>query len=373
MRIAIVGASVAGATAARKLAEQGHEVVAFERHTDREKFCGGGLTGKLLREFPEIRALVGPYVDVKSVRVISAYGTVAHLGYDGDFRIFSRINLDSKLRQMAIDAGAEVRDFAVSNIEEHDGRWLVEGEEFDFLIGAGGYNCPVRKLKGRDVPRSQTAPMVGYLVPGDFGNEVTICILSAFDGYIWVFPRHDHASIGLMAPGAEMHATSAFQVLDHFIARYCPEADMSRARRRGAPAPMPMDRNRFADPVAGANWALVGDAAGLCDPITGEGIYYAMTSAKMLAEAIEAQRPESYDAALRDRIWPELFEAARVKHKFFRNWFWEAGVFIMKRSPTCARIAADYVAGNIGYFRLKPLTMEKMSRMIAESLLHPLG
>jgi geranylgeranyl diphosphate/geranylgeranyl-bacteriochlorophyllide a reductase len=368
MRIGIIGASLAGGYAGYLLARAGHEVLVFERNLDREKPCGGGVTEKAIASFPEIAALPGPYRTIRSMAVISAIGTEAHLPIERPFRIFSRNVLDKSVRNLATEAGALVRNEVVRQIENDGDGWRVnEDERFDFLIGAGGYTDPLARNLGRVLSREDTAMMVGYFIPGDFGDKVIIRMLGEFPGYIWMFPRIDHGSVGLMVPAKAMNRRGAYAVLDRFLQRYYPNASMEQAKRYAAPAPMVINHTGRPAPC-GKNWALIGDAAGLCDPLTGEGIHYAFLSARLLAQSLEEGSVASYATKLDEQVWPDFKKATDFKRKFFRWWVWEGGVFFMKRSPSCANVAADFVAGSQDYLSLRPVTFKLLPKMGLEAL-----
>lgn len=372
MKIGIIGASLSGAYAAHLLARQGHEVIAFERSPEREKPCGGGVTEKAVLSVPELSELSCPYVDVEKITAISPSGLRADPPIGRPFRIYSRSALDGAVRNLAVNSGAKIIFKPVRNIRTDGDQWVVDdSQRFDFLIGAGGYGDLLARRVGRKYDLNNTALMVGYFVPGNFERRVVIRILRCTPGYIWVFPRTDHASIGLMVSGPAMSRTFAYRTLDAFMNRYYPDVSMKDATAWGAPAPMVMDRSKLA-PLCGPNWALVGDAAGLCDPITGEGIYYALNSAKRLAGAIETGCPESYSKALDETVWPELDKAARMKDKFFKPWFWNAGITLVRRSPTCQGFAAGFVAGTQSYLTFKRETIQNLGKMLIEYLTSPI-
>lgn len=370
LKIGIIGGSVAGAYAAHLLAKQGHKVSVYERRPDREIPCGGGLTEKALVACPEIAALDIPFRTIRSMTVITSGGTEAHTPVERPFRIFSRRVLDSALRKMAVESGAKIKKEHVASIEPQEKSWVINDQDnFDFLIGAGGFADPLLRHLGRGFDRGNTAAMVGYFVPGDFGDRVIVRLLGYVTGYIWVFPRNDHASIGLMVGARDMNRAQAYEVLDRFIARYFPNADMNGAKRYGRAAPMVMNPDLFTRKPCGKNWALIGDAAGLCDPLTGEGIHWALISAELLARSIEEDDIQSYEEKLDEQVHPELNKAARLKKKFFRRWFWEAAIFLMRRSPSCAAVAADFIAGSQDYGTLRPVTIQLLPKMFAETFL----
>jgi flavin-dependent dehydrogenase len=105
-------------------------------------------------------------------------------------------------------------------------------------------------------------------------------------------------------------------------------------------------------------WALVGDAAGFVDPLTGEGIYYAIKSADLLAQAIMS-RVEDFDEMWRESFGAEMRRASQLQHRFYRGKF--AGAPLTERMVQFARrhrgireVLRDLIAGEQGYVDLKP-------------------
>ncbi len=110
--------------------------------------------------------------------------------------------------------------------------------------------------------------------------------------------------------------------------------------------------------VAGANWAMVGDAAAWVDPITGEGLYYALRSGDLLAEAIVAGRTEEYPARVRKAFSADLEFATRVARRFYRGRFLGGAVAtrmiqFIGRSSTFRALMADLFSGAQDYGSLK--------------------
>jgi flavin-dependent dehydrogenase len=106
--------------------------------------------------------------------------------------------------------------------------------------------------------------------------------------------------------------------------------------------------------VAGPRWLLLGDAAGLVDPITREGIYFALASGAWAADALGGGAPErTYAARVRDEAIPELARAARLKAGFFRPAFTGLMMRALQQSPAVGAVLADLVAGRQSYATLK--------------------
>ena len=130
--------------------------------------------------------------------------------------------------------------------------------------------------------------------------------------------------------------------------------------------------------VAGDGWAMIGDAAGFTDPITGEGLYYALRSGELLAEAILAGNPALYLSKLKRDFLPELVMAARVANRFFTGqWMGEA---VTERMVQCTEHSArfqqlmcDMFAGTQGYLNLRQRLYRTLPAMVAESAVSALG
>jgi flavin-dependent dehydrogenase len=108
--------------------------------------------------------------------------------------------------------------------------------------------------------------------------------------------------------------------------------------------------------ISGDGWALIGDAAGLVDPITGEGIYYAFKSAEILAETLD--RRDLYQSKIQMEIGRELQRSARMYKRFYRGRFLGADfkkrtVQLAQRSKTLKTVLGNLIAGNQGYLSLK--------------------
>jgi flavin-dependent dehydrogenase len=121
---------------------------------------------------------------------------------------------------------------------------------------------------------------------------------------------------------------------------------------------------------AGDRWLLVGDAAGLVDPITREGIYYALASAELAAASLMADHSSRrYTAGLRDGIHKELRKAARMKDRFFKSAFTGLLIKALQRSPAIRHVMAGLVSGTQSYAGLRRrLLMTGEFRLAAEYL-----
>ena len=113
------------------------------------------------------------------------------------------------------------------------------------------------------------------------------------------------------------------------------------------------DRN-----VLGKNWALIGDAAAWVDPLTGEGLFYAIRSGELLGKSLAAGCPEKYPAWVKATFCAELEFAARIVRRFYRGSFLGSAVTtrmvqFMRRSPVFRQLMGDLFSGTQDYSSLK--------------------
>jgi flavin-dependent dehydrogenase len=120
--------------------------------------------------------------------------------------------------------------------------------------------------------------------------------------------------------------------------------------------------------ACGEQWALLGDAAGFADPVTGEGIYYALRSAELFADAYRAGSPLAYEKLWRQDFGRELQRASQMRRKFYGN-FWgapftERMIEFARGHRGIRKVLGQLVAGDQGYTDLK--------KKLARSALKPL-
>ena len=122
--------------------------------------------------------------------------------------------------------------------------------------------------------------------------------------------------------------------------------------------------------LAGQGWALVGDAAGLVDPVTGEGIYYAMRSGDLLAEALLEDLPQTYPERVRNDFGRSLAQGARLARLFYQGEFLGGGITTRMiqfgaRSHGLLEIVQDLIEGSQPY----PALMARLQTGMARTLL----
>jgi flavin-dependent dehydrogenase len=190
-------------------------------------------------------------------------------------------------------------------------------------------------------------------VDGIETGEMVIGFIDRPRGYLWSFPRPGHLAVGTCAQADESTATEMQAVTDRWLDGYAPAA--GRRRRRYAwPIPSLASADLDAELPAGDGWMLLGDAAGLVDPITREGIFFALRSGMLAAEAMRTATPaRTYTEAVRDDLHDELRRAARLKAGFFRPRFTRLLIDALNHSPAICGVMRDLIAGSQSYRGLK--------------------
>ncbi len=327
--VLVVGAGPAGSTAALSLARSGVKVLLLDKvRFPRDKPCGGGLTGRALRHLP---CDVAPVVERVVNRMVLRAGyrtTVDRTSREPLVAMTQRRRLDLHLAEQAADAGADFRDGArVSDIELDDsgvsarvGKTRVRAS---FLVGADGANGAVARAVGlgdgivRGIALEGNVPWAA-LERGDYESAAWVELGVVPGGYGWVFPKGDHANLGV---GGWMEEGPRLRVHLDRLARAHAVDPAQLSAVRGHRLPM----RALGTPAARGRALLVGDAAGLVDPLSGDGMYEAFVSARLAAEAIVDGRPEAYEASLSaalDRHAAASWKAKRAADRYPRACVW---------------------------------------------------
>ncbi len=345
----VVGAGPAGSVTAHHLAAAGARTLLLEKTTfPRDKPCGGGVTGRAARLLPcSIEPVVEDRIEVVDVR----------LGYRRAFErracaplvlMTQRRRLDAYLAEQAAFVGADVRDgVGVTDVRE-DGL-AVDGREVSTraLVVADGANGTTGRALGlggdvvHGVALEGNAPYPGSRYRGRMVLELAVVP----GGYGWVFPKADHVNVGV--GGWESEGPR----LRGHLARLCAEHGLDDAALsdvRGYRLPMRRPDNT----IARSNVALVGDAAGLVDPFSGDGMYEAFASARLAAAAVldllagRAPSLDGYATAVARTIGP--LTAAGWGAKLALDRFPRA-TFACARLPLTWRVVEKLLLGELGH------------------------
>jgi geranylgeranyl reductase family protein len=360
-RVAILGGGPAGAFAAERLASAGLEVQLFDEKLAWEKPCGGGLTYKAYNRYPFLIENSTPKRFVTETVISTPETGEASLQLDDPLLVYSRFDLNRMLLERAERAGARIEKARVLEMSRANAGWRLRTNAgaagADFCIVATGARNPLREV-GTQLKPEDAMSALGYYVAGD-QPRIDIQFLPRLEGYIWIFPRCGHLSIGICGKGEP--AASLRLRLERFMTERGIAWKGSAFYSHLLPslAAGSWRGNR----VAGDGWMAVGDAAGLVDPITGEGLYYAIRSADLAARALladgePAERPRGYAELLRHDFTADLEFGARLARRVFCGRFLRGSVparmvQFARRSPRFAAILQDLFAGRQHYADLK--------------------
>jgi len=341
-----------------QLARAGHSVNIFDERLAWEKPCGGGLTYKATQHFPFLLDNPLPKKLVRNVEIISAENQRAKLDLKHPIVIYSRRVLNGLLLDRAREAGCEVHQRRVQQIDTttEKPRYCIEGEwrTVDFIAlasGARNETLPgTRALSADELEMTQ-----GYFVP-ETAEEIIIKFLPDFEGYIWSFPRADHISLGICGSMAS-HTSSELRSHLHTFAE-AEKFATENAKFYSHVLPSPQVRTLADRAVIGKNWAMCGDAAAWVDPLTGEGLFYAMRSGELLGRSIAEGCPELYPSRVRASFSLELEFAARIVRRFYRGSFLGCSVTtrmvqFLQRNAVFRQLLSDLFCGTQDYSSLK--------------------
>ncbi len=368
MNVAVVGGGPAGGLLALLLARDGARVTIFDASHPREKPCGGGVTGKALALLPAAPADDPlPGRRVAECRFESGSGARVDVRLERPVVVAARRELDAWLLRRAIAAGAR---HVAERVLEVDGSGVVRttgrAASFDLVVGADGAGSLVRRTFLAPTPPERLTIAAGWFAPGQ--APMTVRFTPGAAGYLWLFPRPDHVGVGICAPLAAQPTRELIGRLESEIARSFPALADVEGGRYAHTIPSPSADPASILEIAGPRWALVGDAAALADPITGEGIYYALRSATALAATLrERFDPSLYPARVLEDFGRDLLKAAALRDRFYAPGFAHRMIAYAARSRAIRGVLADLVLGEQGYLGLKRRLLAAGPRFLLES------
>jgi flavin-dependent dehydrogenase len=319
---AIIGGGPAGAMSAEMLARGGSRVTLFEEKLGWEKPCGGGVTHKALERYPFLLAATGEAKRVQALEFLAGNNASLRFQLRQPLAIYSRCNLNGLLLSRAQSVGAEVVEDRVRDLRRSGAGWELQGRKgnyrADYLILAAGARTRLRSLLTEDFGPRDFMLTFGYYVPGR-DDLLRVQFFEKFEGYAWSFPRPDHLSVGICGKVGEDSMAGLRERLHGFMRRFGYSRERANVYSHLLPA-LSVDAWSGLR-LGGPGWALAGDAGGLVDPVTGEGIYYAMRSGELLAQSLLEGLPELYPARVQEEFGKALALGARLARTFYYGEF----------------------------------------------------
>ncbi len=353
--VAVVGAGPAGATAAKLLCEKGVRTILLEKTTlPRDKPCGGGLQMRVLHRFKylEEHGLIDSYSTLFQIHTSTL---THHLDLHQNKPLQAMVlrkRFDKDLVDLATRNGAILRcGGAVQDLtREKDIMRLILSDGTSVtsrvVIGADGIWSTIAKKIGMKQENNSIGislyaeyPMSQETIQKLYGHERGVHIHiqpNGVAGYGWVFPKHEHVNIGVVefrqalksSMGKKnLHASYAYYLQSLKQQKLLPSKLPTTSTHGGAFPTCPM-KKLTADQVL-----LCGDAGGLANPMTGEGIFSAMCSgeiaAKTIIKALENNRTDAQFLQEYQRSWNREFSAEfRLTNRLSKRWGKKVDYFI---------------------------------------------
>jgi geranylgeranyl reductase family protein len=332
--VLVVGGGPAGSSTAYRLAEAGASVLLVDKATfPRDKPCGGGMTARAVRLCPvDPTPVVEEEVDRVELRF--RYGeAVIRRSNAPVIRMTQRRRLDAFLLDAVRERGVEVREGTTID---------VSSAPADVIVGADGANGTTARAVGlgagivHGVAYEGDAPY-GLVDRGRYERRAVIELADIPGGYGWVFAKGDHVNVGVGAWQSE-----GPRIREH-LARVCAAHGLAAGQLqnlRGHRLPLRPRGVRIANERA----LLVGDAAGLIDPVSGDGMYECFVSAKLAAEAILSGSLAGYEPAVDAALSPLHRASWQLKHALDR---WPRATWRVARTQLLWRSVERLLLGEL--------------------------
>ena len=376
--VVVVGGGPAGAHAAEKMATAGLRVTLLDEKLAWEKPCGGGITYKAYHQYPYLLNNNAPKKFVTETFLAAPKTERVRMELNQPLLIYSRQDLNGLLLRRADEAGAQIEKTRVLEMNRREKRWDIRTKhgaiEADFCVLATGARNTMREM-GTAYTAEDTMVALGYYIPSD-QMHIDIQFFDQFEGYIWVFPRCGHLSAGICGKGVSAQALR--QRLETYLTQQGIKWKGSQFYAHMLPSLE--SRSWRNNRVSGDGWLAVGDAAGLVDPITGEGLYYAVRSGDLASQVVlnESHAPDAkhlaYKSIIDKDFTRDLYLAALISRRMYMGRFlWESVptrmVQFVKRSPRFRALMQDLFAGTQSYEGLRERLWSNLNGTLQEVIM----
>ncbi|MEM0267809.1 MAG: geranylgeranyl reductase family protein [Candidatus Korarchaeum sp.] len=335
--VVVIGAGPSGSTSAYLSAKKGYRTLILDmRDLPRHKTCGGGVTWRAYEFLKSLGISVHSFEAYHKDVLIRGFGEEVRVSSDsGEFAIATveRERFDKELLDEAVSQGAEFRRLRITRVVQKEDRVELSGTGIQarYVIGAeGAYSLTANSLgiRGRWSDEDLIFAIEGR---APLYDELMFIVDASPLGYGWIFPKESDSNAGV--GGMVSKSREVMVAFERFSKAH-------GVRRVGA---WIIPTGGHGRPIARGRALLVGDAAGLADPLTGEGLYYAFRSAHECVTSLESDDPAmSYHSRMRD-----VLEELRLKRRA-RGIIVPRMGFFFKLFAAYPEIARRYMLTSIG-------------------------
>ncbi|QIM19924.1 geranylgeranyl reductase family protein [Phycicoccus sp. HDW14] len=336
--VLVVGAGPAGASAAAWAARAGRDVVLADAATfPRDKTCGDGLTPRAVAELDRLG--LGSWLREHTVNQglrAHGFGQTLHLPWPGGTlpdhgSAVPRTELDDRIRTTALESGATGVEGAKAVDATLEGGRVrsvtfrnTDGSTHEIacerLVVADGVRSGLGKVLGREWHQDTVYAVAGRCyVDSDRADDPWISSHlelrsesgEALPGYGWIFPLGGgqvNVGVGTLATTRRPADVAIKPLMRHYTDERRVDFGLTGEQRLPTSALLPM--GGAVSGVAGANWALVGDAAACVNPLNGEGIDYGLETGRLVVDHLDDDLAATWPALLADH-YGEAFSIAR--------------------------------------------------------------
>ncbi|BAN04461.1 geranylgeranyl reductase family protein [Ilumatobacter coccineus] len=376
--IAVIGGGPAGAATAIRAARQGAKVIVFEKGAHgRDKVCGDGLTPRAVGALDELDIDMSDAHRIRGLRMIAGK-KVRELDWPTTDRfpnhgaVWPRRRLDAALIDAAAAAGADIRferealpmmdgdrviGVEASPAGDNGGATPVEKVTADLTVAASGPPGAVARMLGANRVEGETFGLAirTYAETPRHADEHLEAMLSLKDdrgtavpGYGWMFPAGDgtvNIGVGALSTMKGFKKLNLNKLIDMYRAVVGDEWELGPNLERPRAWRLPMSAQKRHGP----GWVAIGDAAGLVNPMNGEGIDYGLESGMLAADlfvADPATAPDRYDELVGERFDAFLRTGRRFSFLIGHPWILKTGLRMSVSTDAIANITLA-VMGNL--------------------------
>ncbi len=351
----VIGSGPAGTACAITLSKNNKKVLLLEKYKlPRYKSCGGGLSQKSYEILKNLDVDINKFVEneINNVDFIYKHKNTVNINFDYPvIKTSMRDKLDFGLINKSTNFGTIVNSSEkVEEINQKENYIVVKTDKTEykssFVVGADGAHSVTAKHFNNTKKNAIAVEAEIINTPEMNVNKKTIELHYGIipHGYGWIFPKKNVISIGIgsFLPKTKGLNDYYYKFKENIGFKNCEEKIL-----KGHPIPILTHKNSNYN---NGNILLVGDAAGLVDPLSGEGIYYALQSGIWAAEAIINKNSDKYTKIIKNKLLPQL-KQAEILSKIIFNTLPVINKLI-NSNPDIAKKLVEVIYGKLTYNEL---------------------